>query len=125
MTANTPLEICEIFKRCIAAGDLEGALGIYDLDAAFVTPSGTIKRGHAGLREELSALVGQRVDFEFDVKQVVEAEGVALMHTVWKVGGEQPRTVYAIEVARRQADGSWRWLIGDPNTIGKWARLTA
>ena len=28
-------------------------------------------------------------------------------------------TVYAIEVARRQPDGTWRWLIGDPFTIGK------
>jgi hypothetical protein len=27
--------------------------------------------------------------------------------------------VYAIEVARRQADGTWRWLIGDPYTVGK------
>jgi hypothetical protein len=28
-------------------------------------------------------------------------------------------TVYAIEVARRQADGTWRWLIGDPYTVGR------
>jgi hypothetical protein len=28
-------------------------------------------------------------------------------------------SVYAIEVARRQPDGTWRWLIGDPFTIGR------
>jgi len=27
--------------------------------------------------------------------------------------------VHAIEVARRQADGTWRWLIGDPFTVGR------
>ena len=26
-------------------------------------------------------------------------------------------SVYAIEVARRQPDGTWRWLIGDPFTL--------
>jgi len=26
-------------------------------------------------------------------------------------------SVYAIEVARRQQDGTWRWLIGDPFTV--------
>ena len=28
-------------------------------------------------------------------------------------------SVYAIEVARRQPDGTWRWVIGDPFTLGK------
>jgi hypothetical protein len=41
------------------------------------------------------------------------------MHTVWTVSKPQPTTVYAIEVARRQPDGTWRWLIGDPFTVGK------
>jgi hypothetical protein len=26
-------------------------------------------------------------------------------------------TQHAVEVARRQADGTWRWLIGDPFTV--------
>jgi hypothetical protein len=29
----------------------------------------------------------------------------------------QPMSGYAIEVARRQPDGTWRWLIGDPFTV--------
>jgi hypothetical protein len=28
-------------------------------------------------------------------------------------------TAYEIEVARRQPDGTWGWLIGDPFTIGR------
>ena len=41
------------------------------------------------------------------------------MHTEWKVSPPYPMSVYAIEVARRQADGTWRWLIGDPFTVGR------
>jgi hypothetical protein len=41
----------------------------------------------------------------------------------WSVNGSLARaqkcSVYAIEVARRQPDGTWRWLIGDTFTIGR------
>jgi hypothetical protein len=43
----------------------------------------------------------------------------ALMHTEWTVSGPEPMKVYAIEVARRQQDGSWCWLIGDPFTVSR------
>ena len=29
------------------------------------------------------------------------------------------KSLYAIEVARRQADGTWRWLIGDPYAVSR------
>ena len=41
------------------------------------------------------------------------------MHTAWSVSGPAQLSVYAIGVARRQADGSGRWLIGDAFTVGK------
>ena len=44
---------------------------------------------------------------------------IALMHTDWQVTSPQPMSTYAIEVARRQPDGTWRWLIGDPFTVGR------
>jgi hypothetical protein len=40
------------------------------------------------------------------------------MHTRWKVSSPQQMSVYAIEVARREPDGTWCWLIGDPFTVG-------
>ena len=48
--------------------------------------------------------------FDFDIRQVIQTGGIALMHTRWKVSGSQPMTVHAIEVARRQPDGTWCWL---------------
>jgi len=45
-----------------------------------------------------------------------------LMHTEWNVYGPQPMSQYAIEVARKQADGSWCWLIGDPFTVGRYTK---
>jgi hypothetical protein len=71
------------------------------------------------LRQELAPLAASKARFDFTIKLVVEAGGIALMHTEWTVSGPQPMQVYAIEVARRQTDGTWRWLIGDPFTVGR------
>jgi len=48
------------------------------------------------------------------------------MHTEWNASGTEPITAYAIEVARRQSDGTWRWLIGDPTPsaeiLARWTK---
>jgi ketosteroid isomerase-like protein len=83
--------------------------------------AGEGKTGEAGLRQELAPLVAQKARFAVTIKQVIQAGDIALMHTAWQVSSPQPMAVYAIEVARRQPDGTWRWLIGDPFTIGRQA----
>jgi ketosteroid isomerase-like protein len=78
-----------------------------------------VTKGRHELKEELAPLVAKKTRIDYDVKHVVETGDIALMHTKWTVSGTQALRVYAIEVARRQADGTWRWLIGDPFTVGK------
>ena len=58
-----------------------------------------------------------KAQFDFNITKVVETDGIALMHTEWTVSQPRPIDVHAIEVARRQSDGTWRWLIGDPFTV--------
>jgi ketosteroid isomerase-like protein len=59
--------------------------------------------------------------FDFNIKQVIQAGDIALMRTEWKMSSpSRQMSVYAIEVARSQPDGStWRWLIGNPFTVGR------
>jgi hypothetical protein len=59
--------------------------------------------------------------FDFNIEQVIHAGNVALIHTKWNIWRPEQMSQYAIEVARRQPDGTWRWLIGDPYTVGKQA----
>jgi uncharacterized protein (TIGR02246 family) len=119
MPADSPAAICRIFREAMAAGDIDRVLGVYDPEVVFLSASGEARKGKQQLRRELAPLVAARPEFAFDIKQIVDAGEIALMHTVWTVSHPQPTTVYAIEVARRQPDGSWRWLIGDPFTVGK------
>jgi ketosteroid isomerase-like protein len=119
MPANSPEDICRLFQQGMAAGDLDSVLSVYDPEAVFLNQSRDVTKGREGLRRELASLAAMRARFDFTIKQVIEAGDIALMHTEWTVSGPQPMQVYAIEVARRQPDGTWCWLIGDPFTVGR------
>lgn len=119
MPAKSPEEICEFFKTYMAQGDLDSLVGIYDPEAAFLDQSGEIRRGRDGMREVLAPLADARARFDFKIRQVIQSGEIALMHTEWTVSSSEGMSSYAIEVARRQPDGSWCWLIGDPFTVGK------
>ena len=118
MPAKRPEEICRLFQQYMAEGDIDSVLSVYDPEAVFLNQSGEVKSGEA-LRQELSPLSAMKAIFDFNIKQVVQSGNIALMHTEWKVSSPQQMSVYAIEVARRQPDGTWRWLIGDPFTVGR------
>ena len=117
MSANSPEEICRLFQQYMAEGDIDSVLSVYDPEAVFLNQSGVVKSGEA-LRQELAPFAAMKAVFDFNIKQVVRSGDIALMHTEWKVSSPQQMSVYAIEVARRQPDGTWRWLIGDPFTVG-------
>lgn len=110
-----------LFQQYMAEGDIESVLDVYDPVVVFLNQAGEVITGREGLRYELSPLTAMKARFEFTIKQIVQASDIALMHTQWTVSEPQPMSAYAIEVARRQPDGTWRWLIGDPFTVGKQA----
>jgi len=119
MKARNPEEICTLFRRYMMNGDLDGLLSVYDAEVTFVNQAGETRKGKQQLKEELGPLAAAKARFDFRVKQVIQAGDIALMHTQWHVSSPHEMSVYAIEVARRQPDGSWLWLIGDPFTVGK------
>ncbi len=118
MSAKTPEEICTLFRQFMREGDMDGLLSIYDDEVVFVTAEGETRKGKEELRQELMPMANSRAKFEFKIKQIARTGDIALMHTLWDVSSPQLMSVYAIEIARRQADGTWRWLIGDPFTVG-------
>ena len=121
MMAKSPEEICRLFQQYMAEGDIDSVLRVYDADAVFLNQSGEVKKGEEELRQELAPFAANKAIFDFNIKQVIQSGDIALMHTEWKVSSPQQLSVHAVEVARRQPDGTWRWLIGDPFTVGKQA----
>jgi hypothetical protein len=44
MRANSPGEICEIFRQAMARGDLEAVFSVYDPEAVFAGQSGDVEK---------------------------------------------------------------------------------
>lgn len=119
MSAKSPEEICQLFQQHMAAGDLDALMSVYDPEVVFLSQAGEVKHGQEELRKELAPLAAAQSRFDYNIRQIIQSGDIALMHTDWEVSSPQPMFTYAIEVARRQPDGTWRWLIGDPFTVGK------
>jgi ketosteroid isomerase-like protein len=119
MSPRSPQEICRLFKQYMHEGNLGAVLSLYDRDAVFLNQAGDLRHGRVALEQELAPFAATRTTFDFTVKEVIRSGDIALMHTPWKVSSPHDLSLYAIEVARRQPDGTWRWLIGDPFTVGR------
>jgi ketosteroid isomerase-like protein len=118
---TTPAAVIEKFGECVNRGDLEGALALYDRDAAFqAAPDGPPVRGLEAIREALGGFMALSPQMTGQVVKVVEAGDVALVMNRWSLRGTDPEGApvelggTSADVVGREADGTWRVLVDDP-----------
>jgi ketosteroid isomerase-like protein len=105
-----------LFERCFADGDLDGMMSLYEEGAVFPTPHGA-SRGHEQIRATLKAYLDSGAKLVFGQSLVFVAGDLALMRTPWTMtmpDGASPAGATA-EVVRRQVDGSWKYVIDNPD----------
>ncbi|MDY7102909.1 MAG: nuclear transport factor 2 family protein [Actinomycetota bacterium] len=97
------------------ARDLDGLSALFDDDGALVPEPGTSLTGLAR-REGLAGFLELGGTMSVEVLDVVETGDIALTRTRWSIdqGNGTPIADIGAEVLRRQADGSWRFLIDSP-----------
>jgi len=121
MSVQQAEEWPSVFSQNVNAGNLEGALALYEPGAAFVRDSGEVIFGHEQFRPILAALISKQPRFESKVERSVVVGDTAILYTNFKVtigdtaGKPTEMKSRAIEVLRRQADGTWKLIVGDPN----------
>ena len=125
MPARSPEECDRLFGEHVSAGDLDKVVALYEENASFVQHDGHVAHGHASIRQALSRLVAMRPKLRLDVVKVVAGAGdLAVVYNDWAMSATDPdgkpreRAGKAIEVMRRQPDGSWRVVIDDPYARG-------
>jgi uncharacterized protein (TIGR02246 family) len=124
MPPHEPEHWPRLFEQHLNAGDLEAVVALYDPDASFVPPSGETVVGLDKIRPALAGLISRKARFHGQVVKVVTAGDVALLYTDWQGTTVDPsgKTVEvrhkAIELVRRQPDGTWKLIVGDPNGRG-------
>jgi len=120
MSAETPEQLLKAVVDGINAGNIEALMSLYEPDAAFASQPGSLAHGPAGVRGSLAAFLAMKGTLALEVTRVLEAGGLAFVAGVWSFTGTgpdgKPMTLTGRngDVLRRQADGSWRFVIDNP-----------
>jgi uncharacterized protein (TIGR02246 family) len=125
MPPETPEECDRLFGEHVNAGDLEALLALYEPGCSLVRRDGGVAQGHAEIRLVLSRLLAMQPGMSTEIVKVVRAgDELALVYNDWRMsakrGDGQPveASGKAIEVVRRQPDGTWRFILDDPFARG-------
>jgi ketosteroid isomerase-like protein len=104
-----PEDLGEYFLERANDGDVEGLVALYEPGAVLAFPPGQLAAGHEEIRAVYAELLAGRPVFSSAGQQPVIRHGdLALTSTRLPGGGA------TVEVARRQPDGGWRWVIDQP-----------
>ena len=104
--AHDPQELERLLVSRERAGDVDGMASLYEPDAILDSGGGQIIVGREAIRAFYAALVatGQKFDFGQQRPAVMSGD-LALTST------RGPDSTVTAEVARRQSDGTWLWVI--------------
>jgi uncharacterized protein (TIGR02246 family) len=125
-TSATSPEACDrLFGEHVNAGDLEALLALYDPGCSFVRRDGSVALGHAEIRVVLERLLAIHARMSTEIVKVVQSgDELAMIYNDWHMSAKRPdgepveASGKAIEVVRRQMDGTWRFILDDPYARG-------
>jgi uncharacterized protein (TIGR02246 family) len=117
---GTPEQVLAAIVAGINSGDLDALLPLYEPGAAFAVKPGSLSHGPQGIRDALAGFVAMHGTLDLKVTRVLEVSDLALVTTAWSFLGTGPDgapvtlAAESADVLRRQADGSWRFVIDNP-----------
>jgi ketosteroid isomerase-like protein len=105
-SAREPEDLERLFVERVNAGDVDGLVALFEPDAVMAAARGDVATGSRAIRQVLGDLVGSGVTLTLGEQQpTLRAGDLALTSTRLDDGD------VTAEVARRQPDGTWRWVI--------------
>ena len=122
MPATSPAQIHREFENAFNAGDLDALVALYEPDAALIVQPGAVATGFDQIRPALQAFLDTGGKISLDTREVVTVGELAYLTNRWSLTGTNPdgtslqMGAVTAEVARRQDDGSWLYVID--NAIG-------
>ena len=125
LPARAPEDCDRLFSERVNAGDVEGVVALYEERGSFVQRDGSVATGRPEIRKAIARLIAARPFLRSDVARVVTAgENLAVLYNDWSLsakgrdGDPIERSGKALEVVRKQPDGTWLFAIDDPYARG-------
>lgn len=121
MPATTPQDLHRLISDAVSTGDLDAYLALYEPGAALARQRGGVAVGADAIRAEITPFLALRGTLTVTTSSIVTAGEIALMHSKGSFSGVAPDGSPievpehdAAEVARRQADGTWLFVVNNP-----------
>jgi ketosteroid isomerase-like protein len=110
--ATRPEDLSRLILDRLNAADVDGLVALYEPGAVLALPDGQVAAGSDEIRRAYGNLVAGRPTFEPGTPRPTLLSGdLALTSSRLTTGA------VTVEVARRQPDGTWLWVIDQPNVI--------
>ncbi|HVU09301.1 MAG TPA: nuclear transport factor 2 family protein [Verrucomicrobiae bacterium] len=107
--ADDPQELARLLVARANVGDVDGMVELYEPDAVLAASDMTVAKGADQIRTFYTKFLATGVRFNVGEQRPAMLSGeLALTST------RLPNGTITAEVARRQPDGSWRWVIDQP-----------
>lgn len=112
--ASRPEDLGLLLLQRLNAGDVDGLVALYEPDAMLAFPPGEVTVGSDDIRDVYTELLADRPHFEAGKPQPALINGNLAITSTHLPNGD-----VTVEVARRQPDGSWLWVIDQPSLLGQ------
>jgi ketosteroid isomerase-like protein len=108
--AARPEDLNRLVLERLNAGDVDGLVALYEPDAVLALPDGGTATGREQIRTAYERMLADQPTFEPGEQRPTLRGGDLALTSVRLVGGG-----VTVEVARRQPDGTWLWVIDQPS----------
>ena len=111
-----PAELHALVAKGVNDGDVDALMDLYEPGATLLNENGEAAVGAQAIRLAWANVVGFGGRMSLTTRSAVEVGELALLSNEWtfEMGGAVVASGITAEVARRQADGSWRYVIDNP-----------
>lgn len=111
--ATQPEDLGRFFVERANAGDVEGLVALYEPGAVLALPGGQTATDAEAIRRFYQQLLAGRPTLSPGPQRP------ALRNGDWALTSTRIPTGATAEVAHRQPDGTWLWMIDQPNVLSE------
>jgi ketosteroid isomerase-like protein len=111
--AVEPEDLERLYVERVNAGDVDGLVALFEPHAVMAVSPGKVATGSQAIRQVFTDYVASGVELTLGAQQPTLRVGDLALTSTRLDGGDA-----TAEIARRQPDGTWRWVIDQWSVLG-------